>query len=531
MIDINTIKAADAARLSPKAHLSPEQADFFDFVETTGESVVLEACAGSGKTTALVPVVNMLCQKYEVAACAFNKRNADELGEKMPDATCKTLNSFGHGAWAKFCKSRIRVDRDKMYKILRYMMNQPDFVWKDRPNKEAFTDMTAAKNLAIKMKTVGYFPEGSKHPGRSLVPTGYDTIEELSFQYEIEPFNESIANMAEQILIMSIDKAMNAEIDFDDQLYMTCCLDAPMPKFDIVVVDEAQDISGIQRELISRMGPRIIAAGDRHQAIYAFRGASYTSMDDFKRDFDATPMPLSQSFRCPQDVVKESRRFVGHIYPVDSAPRGSVSRRGLDWSPAEFKPTDAVVCRNNKPLVELAMKLLRAQVPCTVLGRDIGKSLKTFIKKFDYAKDVEEFIILAEAALADEVKKLMTAGKLHRIEPLEDKIGSIVAIAEAAESVEQISEIVDKIFEARHNCLTLSTIHRSKGGEWQRVWFLEPNLLPSKWAKQESAIEQEMNLAYVGITRAKEELIYINLPSDKEPDNTFFEINRFGGDL
>jgi superfamily I DNA/RNA helicase len=54
----------------------------------------------------------------------------------------------------------------------------------------------------------------------------------------------------------------------------------------------------------------------------------------------------------------------------------------------------------------------------------------------------------------------------------------------------------------------LSTIHRAKGLEWPKVLFLDPQLLPSKYAKQPHELLQEDNLAYVGITRAQEELVY-----------------------
>jgi superfamily I DNA/RNA helicase len=56
---------------------------------------------------------------------------------------------------------------------------------------------------------------------------------------------------------------------------------------------------------------------------------------------------------------------------------------------------------------------------------------------------------------------------------------------------------------------TLSTIHKAKGREWNRVYFLHRELLPSRYAKQDWQLEQERNLEYVAITRAKKELIYV----------------------
>ena len=56
--------------------------------------------------------------------------------------------------------------------------------------------------------------------------------------------------------------------------------------------------------------------------------------------------------------------------------------------------------------------------------------------------------------------------------------------------------------------LTLSTVHKSKGREWQRVYILgRAKYMPSPYAKKAWQIEQESNLEYVAITRAIAELI------------------------
>lgn len=56
----------------------------------------------------------------------------------------------------------------------------------------------------------------------------------------------------------------------------------------------------------------------------------------------------------------------------------------------------------------------------------------------------------------------------------------------------------------------LSTIHKAKGLENDRVFFLCPELIPSRFATQPWQYEQERNLKYVAITRAKRELIYVS---------------------
>ena len=62
--------------------------------------------------------------------------------------------------------------------------------------------------------------------------------------------------------------------------------------------------------------------------------------------------------------------------------------------------------------------------------------------------------------------------------------------------------------------LTLSTVHKSKGREWDRVFILgRSKYMPSPYAKQEWQQAQETNLEYVAITRAMRELIDVEMPS------------------
>jgi len=56
-------------------------------------------------------------------------------------------------------------------------------------------------------------------------------------------------------------------------------------------------------------------------------------------------------------------------------------------------------------------------------------------------------------------------------------------------------------------------VHKAKGLEWLRVFILDRDRMPSRWARRDWQVQQEENLIYVAYTRAKEELYF--LPSDK----------------
>ena len=66
------------------------------------------------------------------------------------------------------------------------------------------------------------------------------------------------------------------------------------------------------------------------------------------------------------------------------------------------------------------------------------------------------------------------------------------------------------------NAVMLSTAHKSKGLEANRVIILLPNKLPLKFPHQQDwQKRQELNLKYVALTRARKELIFIDLKEDE----------------
>ena len=68
----------------------------------------------------------------------------------------------------------------------------------------------------------------------------------------------------------------------------------------------------------------------------------------------------------------------------------------------------------------------------------------------------------------------------------------------------------------RKPTITLSTVHKSKGREWQRVFILGRNMyMPSRYARQQWQLDQENNLIYVAITRSQNELVYVELEPKK----------------
>lgn len=486
---------------------SEYQKAIFNAVEHTQDSLIIEAVAGSGKTTTIVEAINHVPREQGVVFLAFNKSIADELKRRVTasNAQCKTLHALGFGAWRQHLAwdaNDLEVDGRKVSKIV----DEMNLAW------GAWTqDMSRLVGLA---KGGGMVPRGMAGEWHGLAQDSTDAWEDTMDIYDIDP-TEVDLELVREVLRRSIE-ASRRVIDFDDMLYMPVIAGAQFDKTDVVFLDEAQDVNGIQAEIVARMchdRTRVIAVGDHNQAIYGFRGALSDSMHHLAERFDCKPLPLSVSYRCPRSVVTHARQWVDHIQSHDLAEEGKVEYAG-GWRVGDFRAGDAILCRNSAPVITMAFLLIRNKVPAKVVGRDLGKGLVTLVNKMK----AKTLVDLSERlALYREREGKRLKGKAGQVAALDDKIATLHVFMEEAgphAGIGTLIQSIEKLFgdgAEMRGMVTCSTIHKSKGMEWARVFVLDADLYqPSKWARQDWERQQEYNLMYVAATRAKRELRYIS---------------------
>lgn len=487
---------------------SKYQAGVFDFVEHGIGSAIVNACPGSGKTTTLVGVTKRIPAQLTLAFLAFNKSTVEELKQRIQrPATIRTVHSLGYAAIRRGIGFMARLENDKVGQLMETGL--PANV-----RAEYGTLLKRAVSLA-KSHAINY----------RAGPWG-----ELMYQFDLDVAAGDMGEFiyhANQLLRASDDQT--DVIDHDDMIRFPVVHGLPMPRFDWVLLDEAQDISVSQRQLIERLlGPssRLLAVGDPRQSIYSFRGASHTSMDELKEHFDCTVLPLSISYRCPRNVVAYARRLYDDIEPAPGADDGLVYSLPR-WQPNDFNAGDLVLCRNNAPLVSLLFALIGAGISARILGSDLVAVLTRIVKKADkdigyveHGRRIDAHGIVGKllAWREQEVRKYRRFGKPEKVAKIQDHTTVLLTIARHrnARTTDELIQAVKETF-SRQGSVKLSTIHRAKGLEADRVFILDPDLMPSRFAVQDWQIAQEKNLEYVAITRAKRELVFIR--SDAQEDD------------
>jgi hypothetical protein len=260
-----------------------------------------------------------------------------------------------------------------------------------------------------------------------------------------------------------------------------------------------------------------------HNSIYAFRGADTDSMSNIKKRFDCKVYPLSISYRCAKSIVD----LAYSIYPeIESHPNsidGSVEYpEKININ--DFSLGDLIICRNNHPIINLCYKLIRNKMPAKVIGRDIGIGLIKLIKKMDKDNSLPELItnLIKWRDRQIEIIEYKSSDDMRNKDAIIDKYECIMALCTNPEikDVKQLIFIIDDMFTndkeekdlVSDKRITLSTIHKIKGGESDKVYLLDSHLINPPWVKTKSTWQQiqEENLRFVAVTRAKTRLIFIS---------------------
>lgn len=476
--------------------LTPQQVDFLATTKYP-ESIALRARAGTGKTFSLQAWANASTKSG--IATSFSKSTVEELvkkiGAKFP---AKTFHALGLQALKGSGKS-IKLEKGKMYEICKALSEEHEI---------PFETQTEIRSLATIAKVYGIQPDPAGPEG--LTPNESAIWEELATQYDIEFSDEILHWSLQAVNASNLSFTKDGIIDFDDMLYCPLVYPHRFTKSSVILADEVQDFNLLQHTMLSRCllpSGRVIAAGDDRQAIYGFRGAlsnSYTALVD---TFNMKELPLTVSFRCPSSVIAVAQQYVPDIEAAPGCAQGSVlypSSMSLEEVPK------TVLCRNNAPLMRLALRLLVSGRTVEIAGRDIGQNLIKLTERITKKNlSTPEFLDRLEKWKEKEIARYP-----RRKFSITEKALVLRTLASAHKDLDAMRKHLNKLYPDpkdkgyRPADVHLSTIHKAKGREWPNVLFLDSQLL-GRNATSEWEQTQEQNLGYVAVTRAMQELTFI----------------------
>lgn len=518
---------------------SSYQRDILHFCHTGVGNGFINACAGASKTTILENIIYYVPQNKKKLFIAFNKSIVEEMNNRIDPSEVSNLNITTHHSLG--------------FSIL--MENYPDIKFKIDEEKYSnyirnnITSLTVYENLTFKNNEYNTYIRNIIHLidyARYYHVSNIPQIKSIAEKYGLNILRDECI-VCKKMLAWGRENIET--IDFTDMVWLVneLNLNTKHHLYDIILIDEAQDTSIMQQELIERCkkrGCRLFAVGDSHQAINVWCGADSDAVQKFKGD-NVTEFELPITYRCPKKVVELAKKYSPNIEAAENAEDGIIRYGVPRHMPVS---NDMVLCRNTSPIIEYLLFLLRSNKKAYIKGsKDIYETLSNIIKNSNATtidvncETCDGLLPKMYQSLLHSINNLINQGytdeEAYRHASILDMYDNILSIKYLSDNLYTTDELLKKmtdIFNDRSNeGIVLSTIHKAKGLEADNVFILCPSLLPNPFARKEWEIVSEEHLIYVAYTRAKKSLNFIEEPQGNEPyrKTSVFDMRKIVKDI
>lgn len=315
-----------------------------------------------------------------------------------------------------------------------------------------------------------------------------------------------------------------------------------------IISHNCQDLNAVQQQLIyyiRRKDSRIIAVGDKFQSIYGFNGSDKYAIDNFKRIYKMKELELPICYRCP----KSHLRYVNKEFPnigIQSAPfakEGAIKIIDEEEIMNYVQTGDFILSRKNKNLCCIVLSLLEKGIPIyfkdAQFVEKIIKKVEKIEKKVNNIYELEEYIVREQQSSKDKLKNavelFLDKGEEQAHQDMEkynysneivDLFDCILILLKNylnknKDKICTIQKFINYIREMlntteRKNAVVCSSIHQAKGSETNNVFVLDEAKPAIYNFMTSDQIQQEKNLSYVALTRAKENLYLVVMPDEDE---------------
>lgn len=292
-------------------------------VECLEGPVLILAGAGSGKTKTLTHrIANLIkhgVQPNRILAVTFTNKAANEMRERLwgllnPEAPQEDSPAAPRsfmpymGTFHGICVKILRIEAEAAELARDFVIYDAD----DQVSliKRAMKDLRLEGDKSLKPKSIQSIISAEKNRGN-----GPD-------EYEANAFYPNQKSIAKVFRKYEEEKKKAGALDFDDLLLRVLELFSKnaavrkkwQDKFEHILIDEYQDTNVIQYNIVKLLvneKRNICVVGDDWQSIYSWRGADFTNILNFERDFPgAKVVKLEQNYRSTGNILKASQKII-----------------------------------------------------------------------------------------------------------------------------------------------------------------------------------------------------------------------------
>lgn len=451
----------------------------------TGQRVVAEALAGTGKTSTLVQVAQTQPRRRALYL-AFNKSVQIEADGRFPEwVDCRTAHSVAFQAVGKQYADRL-------------------------PGKPGQSRMSAQQMARIMKVKPAMLDTGTINPvhltrmAQATVNTFMKTADRSISRYHIPPrvlSTHSPHEVADIVLpvanrIWEDLQRVDGKFYFPHDVYLKLWqLTNPQLPVEYVMFDEAQDADPVIAHIVASQQMQQVYCGDRNQAIYGWRGA----IDALSQIQGATRLPLTKSFRFGPAIAEAANEWLDLL----GSPLRVIGHDPIQSTIGPVEIPRAILCRGNGTALGWVIKFQQIGIKVALApgDKDAGKDISRFawaakdlmqgngtdhpdLVGFQTWQELVKFV--EEEENTDDLKRLV--GIINRV------------------GVSGVIDAVKGLSLEKDAQITVSTAHKAKGLEWESVRVADDFVPPQEDEATGEMPEPDydaMKLAYVTVTRAK----------------------------
>lgn len=489
--------------------LTPEQ----EVIISSKENLVINAVAGSGKTTTLIAYAKSRPAQANILYMAFNKSVKMEAeqrfkNEGLHNVKVETAHSLAYKSTVFKYGYEVNSNGYSASEIVQ-MLNISS-------SGDRHSEYVLANHV---LKFAAYFCNSDAQKVSDL---DYSLLikDEKAREFVLE-FYASLLQYTRVFLA----KMYKAEIAITHDFYLKRFqLDQPRLRYDYILFDEGQDASPAMLHVFLRQNATKVIVGDAHQQIYGWRHAiNSLNQVEFKQ-FD-----LSTSFRFSAAIADLAEKVVARKELIDEPAQIKIIGKGTHTQ----LTTKATIARTNLGLLLKAIEYVSEKKAVKKIYFEGNINSYTYADNGTSLYDVLNLSLGKRARIKDSVIQQMK--DLDDLEEYinktdEKQLGMLLEIVK--EYGEEIPKRINELKEMhvdnddRNSAqMIFSTVHRSKGMEYDSVQlvndFLTENKLKELATEQQiehdtGRLAEEINLLYVAITRTKSRLI---IPESLMPEN------------
>lgn len=450
------------------------------------DDMTINACAGSGKTSSLKMITQARPEANALLFC-FNKSIQQQAQASMP-TWCKssTFHGIAYGQVGKYYAHKLNVPLSP-FSICRAL--------RMKPNEQNVHLATVAKY------TLRRFCQSDDN-----AILGFHVPNESVLSKDAKDrnaFKEEVVHTARKLWMLAMnvkEKDVGIEHDYYQKAFD---LDgARIPgKYDVILVDEAQDMTPVNLSILRKQYGQKILVGDSCQSLYQWKG----SIDSLETWDAVHRLHLTMSFRFGSKIAECANQVLALL---DQPPPPIV---GAGWKDSRIeyeypKSRHVVLCRSNSGLLGEAVKAI-----------DLGKTIHVIGSLMDSINLIESawFLSIGEMAKVKHPTMKLIGTWENVLEMAKEDADMSVAVKRVDEYGSGIPLLCEKLRSAGEVSeekadVVLSTVHKFKGKQAPIVKLADdyPELV--RWNKKERRYKPnkaEIFVFYVAVTRAEDVLV------------------------